>query len=268
MTDYSFRLYEGASLVETEPLEKRVQHKGGGPRGKVVGFSPASRRRMLRSVGKVRRKVIVEGLFVTLTYPDIMRDGRKAKRDLRALEKRVCRAYPGVAGIWKMELQERGAIHFHLLILGVSFIPYEWLARVWFEIVGSGNPDHLVAGSQVDRVKSYRHAMAYVSKYLGKVEVESWEGIEQQGRIWGIFGEFDSFLGQVIEWVVDRVGLARVWRVFSNLWLSQARLHKADRRAGYIRRARRRRDRTLTAHSFFTDVDSLVARVGRIVGGS
>jgi hypothetical protein len=51
--------------------------------------------------------------------------------------------------IWKLELQDRGAPHFHLLIFGLRYLPAALLARRWYEIVGSGDVNHLSAGTSV-----------------------------------------------------------------------------------------------------------------------
>ncbi|MEO6788383.1 MAG: hypothetical protein ABI318_19845, partial [Chthoniobacteraceae bacterium] len=86
------------------------------------------------------------------------------------------------------EPQVRGAPHFHLLLWGMDFIPHEWIARAWWETVGSNDPDHLAAGTSIERAKSARGVQAYCSKkYMGK-EVTLPDGWENVGRWWGILG--------------------------------------------------------------------------------
>jgi hypothetical protein len=95
-----------------------------------------------------------------------------------------------VAVLWRLEPQQRGAPHFHLLVFGVQFISYKWVAKVWAEIT-SGNA---ATCSRVEKVRSWRGAMSYASKYLGKNldggEFATPEGdvIDEVGRHWGVMG--------------------------------------------------------------------------------
>jgi hypothetical protein len=64
----------------------------------------------------------------------------------------------------------------------------EWFAVMWYEIVGSGEPRHLAAGTGVETVKSVRGVFAYAAKYLAKVEDDPATEYESIGRCWGIMG--------------------------------------------------------------------------------
>src|ERR1017187_1456378 len=57
-----------------------------------------------------------------------------------------------------------------------------------YEIVGSGEPRHLAAGTGVETVKSVRGVFAYAAKYLAKVEDDPATEYESIGRCWGIMG--------------------------------------------------------------------------------
>lgn len=127
-----------------------AQDRKPGKRGRVEGFSPGSRRRLMRKQGMVS----VAGeppLEVGLTYSDAIvgeylrhqSDGswgyppgryesfcRRAKADLMSLLKRLLRELPMVGGFWRMDavLRKSGPYvgmavpHFHLSLFGV---PYE-----------------------------------------------------------------------------------------------------------------------------------------------
>lgn len=75
---------------------------------------------------------------------------------------------------------------------GVVIEPEEairsWFAVNWYEVVGSGEPRHLAAGTGVETVRSMRGMMAYASKYLAKVEDDPAPEYESIGRCWGIMG--------------------------------------------------------------------------------
>ena len=59
---------------------------------------------------------------------------------------------------------------------------------MWYEIVGSGEPRHLAAGTGVETVKSSRGVFYYASKYMAKVEDDPAREYESIGRCWGIMG--------------------------------------------------------------------------------
>jgi hypothetical protein len=159
-------------------------------------------------MSQIRDKAYVGSLFVTLTYPDSYLDGyiddwQRWKRDGATLIKRLRRRYPDARGIWRIELVTRksgayeGALapHFHFIWWGVDLLDYwelvefrEWLARAWYEVVGTGDEKHLEAGTECAPCKSRQHSRAYVSKYIAK---EEGDGLPI-GRRWGWFGEIDT----------------------------------------------------------------------------
>jgi hypothetical protein len=170
-----------------EPHPDTGYYWGPKKRGKIRGFSRAARLRMLETMASINVARVRElPLFVTLTYPaEWPEEWRVVKAHMDAFRKRLLRAYPAGAAIWKLERQSRGAPHVHMLIYGLQYLPHAWLAGEWYAIVGSGDAKHLAAGTQVKRVRSHRQAMYYASKYLGKqgdtADNESW------GRRWGIW---------------------------------------------------------------------------------
>lgn len=160
----------------------------GGQRGEVRGFTKASRHRMLQFLQTVDREKCGMPLFVTLTYPGKWPgDPRRWKRDLEVWLARLKRAHPAAWAVWRLEPQRRGAPHYHLLVFGLLMLAKEWLSRSWFEVVGSGDERHLRAGTQVQRVESWRRVIGYAAKYLAKEVSElpkAWQhGV---GRWWGI----------------------------------------------------------------------------------
>jgi hypothetical protein len=169
-------------------------NKGGGIRGKVCGFSRESRKRFLDFLNQVDKSAVNDALFVTLTYPDCFcTEPARWKRDLDVFLKRFNRKYPVAAVVWRMEFKVRqsgvnaGAVapHFHLLVFGLPLLPKDLLSRWWYEVVDSGDPKHLQAGTQVARVHSRRGVLGYASKYISKVD----EGCAfEGGRVWGIVG--------------------------------------------------------------------------------
>lgn len=196
---WALRVHVGGDLAEIEgPPGPKKERAGGGRRGRITAFSKGSRKRMKTRMAKFQNEALALALFVHLTYPEEYPKIGECKQHLRALIKRIRRRWKRAAVIWRMEFQARGAPHFHLIVLGVPFMPWDWLAQAWYEVVGSGDPQHLKAGTRVERVHSYMHAKSYVEKYLAKVEEHvAPEGLI--GRCWGVEGAWRAFLAAVVE---------------------------------------------------------------------
>lgn len=174
-------------------------HLGGGGRGQVRKFSNASRRRLMYKLGKVDRRAVP--LFLTLTYPDQFSDDyKKWARDIDTFRKRFKRK--GWGAVWRKEFKKRKsgenvgkiAPHFHLLVWGADYAELLlWASRAWYEIVGSGDERHLLAGTRVEKLRSARAVRGYVGKYIGKEDQEDLEAIAVElgslGRMWGVINE-------------------------------------------------------------------------------
>lgn len=186
----------------------------GGLRGKIAGFSSQSRKNMIELVNKQRNGT--PKLFVSLTYPDEeiwFENGRRKtthldwKKHLEILRKRIERAYPSMLGLWRIELKNRlsganlGKIapHFHLLVWNEdnttknndNLTFEQWIQKTWYEIVGSEEQKHFDNGTFVSKIKSARHALFYVSKYVAKIEDSFFDDFAI-GRRWGRIGNFDT----------------------------------------------------------------------------
>jgi hypothetical protein len=169
----------------------------GGIKGKVKGFSRVSRRNLLRRFASINRAAFraYKGrvFSITLTYPHVFpNDPDICKRHLKALYKRLKRRFGDFAGYWRMGIQKRGAWHFHLLL----FMPSSprllaslrsFIASSWYQVCGEVSEGHLLAGTRVEEIRTWRRATSYAEKYVAKEE-EFPEGLET-GRIWGAWNE-------------------------------------------------------------------------------
>jgi hypothetical protein len=151
------------SLLAVAVRSDAIARPGGGRRGAVLTFSKASRRRMLRKLARLdaRRPV-----FVTLTYPAEYPHPMIAKKHLAAFLKRIKRRLPDASAIWRMELQKRGAPHFHLIFFGLPFVSHATLVSWWQEIIGV--IDSVTVFVRIEVIRSKRGVMAYASKYMAK----------------------------------------------------------------------------------------------------
>jgi len=165
-------------------------------RGKVTNFSAGSRRRMFDMFNKMEVKV--KPVFITLTYMENWPDANRAKENLRAFLERVRRKHKNASGIWRMEFQERGAPHFHIIFFDLPFWKKESIQEVWAEIIGEKGRKPF---TRIEMVRSHKGLMAYVSKYTAKLQDGGDSGFnsltylhayrakygENIGRVWGKF---------------------------------------------------------------------------------
>lgn len=212
--------YDGASLFKASKGGE-CEQVGGGIRGKIKGFSQASRLRLMRTIAKVRRDAELP-CFVTLTCPDDFPSPREFKDYLDTFFKRFTRRFPEGGMIWKLEPQKRGAPHAHILAWGVDlgdlmiFTP-----QAWFEIAGGGDPKHLAwhwgrcgHGNKhcVQKVQSFQGVRFYASKYLSKTFVTAgWDKL-WTGRYWGVIAPANIPFGELCELVVTRQKAVQIMR--------------------------------------------------------
>ena len=190
--------YQGGNLTQIKaPSQSKASPGGGGLRGKIWEFSRGARRRMMEEIFSLNLDAIQLPYFITLTYHESWPEDPAAwKAQLNALEKRIERAWGPVSYYWRLEFQERGAPHFHLLLWLQEPDLREWhpthritrlrnnIAWWWNEIAGEGSMKHYDAGTQVKKCESMRHLAGYLSKYVAKPEQFS-ESCKHPGKLWG-----------------------------------------------------------------------------------
>ena len=195
-------LFTGTSIhLNGTRLPKRegVEQVGGGIRAVVRGLSARSSYRMHEAICRMGFECQDSGrrnLMLTLTYPGVWpRDGRKVKRHLEAILKRLERRCGRVPLLWKLEFQRRGAPHYHLLLSvdkGEDLAEWRvWISQAWYEVVGSGDARHLAAGTNLELV--HGRVGSYFAHYVGKEKGKRYqnkvpEGFENCGRLWGTRG--------------------------------------------------------------------------------
>jgi len=181
-------LYPGSSRVDVHgpPSDAYVQFiSSGEKRGQVKGFSAKSRRRLMMGLSKINRRE--RFIAITLTYQENVTDSRRAHRDLHSFFGSLKRSYPRMAAYWKLEYQDRGSIHFHLL-LWATWLPQRWLAETWDRIAGHEFAGHSPS-TRVERPRNSRNATRYMCSYLAKSRPG--EHVDPVGsthgrRVWGV----------------------------------------------------------------------------------
>lgn len=185
-------------LVALKGRMKEPTRHGGGVRGAIREFSRQSRLRMLKMIAKVNWDQAGNGVFITLTFPDTSMPMAAASRNrvlaefMRRTEKHLGRP---VSGLWRCEWVERksgiyrGKLlpHYHLILFGVRFIPYQEINLWWKEAL---HQDGIVM-TDVDHLGNEQLHSIYIAKYCAKVSpislsmshISDFVG----GRHWGYF---------------------------------------------------------------------------------
>lgn len=175
----------------------KVSLKGGVPkaapakRGNITGFSDQSRARLMEKFARFYRPA--HTTFITLTYPAEFPSPDAAKDNLRAFLERLRRREDceKSSGIWRIELQDRGAPHFHILFFDLPWIAKEEIQKMWGEIIGHDKPF-----TRIEAVRSWNGIMNYCSKYIAKKQEDHRNGsngfiylsyLHGLGRVWGVF---------------------------------------------------------------------------------
>jgi hypothetical protein len=162
-------------------------------RGKITEWSDPSRRNFRKFMGGLQLGALDGAMMVGLTYPGEFPAPESYsiyKGHLRAFKARFAREFPDASFLWKLEFQQRGAAHYHLIVFGIGEGPSamegwkKWVDVAWYEVVGSGDSRHLRAGVTSEWVRSRGGAVGYLTKYLGK-EDQTRPG-DHTGRYWGI----------------------------------------------------------------------------------
>lgn len=210
--------YAGASILKTSQGSDG-DPVGGGIRAAIAGFSSDSRRRLMYVIASIRRDAVLP-CFVTLTYPNEFPSPMKSKKHLKRFCQKLKYKFPDCSAIWKLEPQERGAPHYHLLVWNVEeddlhmFVP-----MAWYTIAGNKDENHLRfhqgrLGNQhcVSAVRSWRGVWSYASKYLGKTfSVAGWDEVAT-GRFWGFVNKEKIPFGVLCELELPKKKVFHVMR--------------------------------------------------------
>ena len=159
--------------------------------GDIQTFSRSARRRLIKKMMCVERRELSVPLFLTLTYHErYPSKNAPLKKELNAFLQALRRLPEKVYYLWRIEWQKRGAPHFHLLIWhedpdhewdAAAF--KRWALETWHRICSSTSDDHAQRGADAEVCRTWKKAMSYVCKYLGKKGVP--DDIEFRGRHWG-----------------------------------------------------------------------------------
>lgn len=228
-----------------------------GTKKPITTFSRKSRKTMFRKMGKIRD--LNASYFVTLTYPGLFDfTPAECKAHLAAFRKRFLRQYTEAGFVWRLELKQRQtgasegriAPHFHMLIMkrqtGRFLDLIANIKRWWNEILFKKERrweqaalDHFKAGTSVERMKSRKQAVSYLSKYIAKVEQVqmSEQDCKEWGRHWGISGHVDA--RPMARFEIDRSQYIQLRRLIASAMKARARKKRFDKQGNPLPRKKK-----------------------------
>lgn len=161
----------------------------------VTRWTRRSRVRMCRRVASVPWDGSAVLLFVTLTFAGVEFDGRP---HLRAWHERLRRRFGGLRAVWWREFQQRGSVHFHLLIemspaQAVFF--RRWVFGSW-RAVGGGlvHVERWSGGGLAAWRYASKEVMSSAKSYQHDLPACVADGA---GRWWGVWGDSWGWRGSV-----------------------------------------------------------------------
>lgn len=259
----------GAFLEDQIPDGYSDPLRPGKGRSRIVEWSRKSRAKMtetLLSLDYAPLLAIGTPLMVTLTLPGdwltVAPTGAHFKAHVEAFKVRWFRRWGApIVGVWKLEFQERGAPHLHILTARPASSPdfLAWLSATWADVVAHPDPvqrmRHERAGTGVDRNEGLRASdprriAVYFTKHglLANKEYQhivpaawQWPGAGP-GRFWGVWGLAKCVVDVPVTWQ-QAVDLARVARRHSAAQdpTRVASVWRANRTTGKVRRRKVRR---------------------------
>jgi hypothetical protein len=110
-----------------------------------------------------------------------------------------------MSAVWRLEYQERGAAHFHLLLINAPYIPRNTLQAWWGDVIGEERPF-----VDIRFLRNQRQVISYIGKYIAKVRDSEVCLISASylhaGRWWGVFNGHELPFDTLVK-VASHMGL-------------------------------------------------------------
>jgi hypothetical protein len=196
--------HQGASLVDLQGPRPTVKAASSRPakRQQIGDWSRASRHHLRQFLASLRIDDLKAALVITLTYPaefPAPEQFKTYKNHLRVFNQALHRRFPGASGVWKLEFQQRGAAHFHLLAFGLHGEALDtlrtWITARWYALAHNSDKHLGSAACEVDPVKHHGGFIHYMASYIAKND-QTRPG-DFTGRYWGVFNRQRLPIGEL-----------------------------------------------------------------------
>lgn len=188
---FSVQFYEGSIRFMNESRRPSDRPRRYYKRGKVTEFTSRSRLRMMKLFSRIRYQDLSQPYFLTLTYHHAYKRAQNTHQKHRnVFLTALRREFPDSRYIWRLELQKRGAPHFHIMLWSTGhFNPMVQeknqgrLRSIWHNIADPSSRIHEEHGFHCQPVTNRDQCFNYIKKYCSKVDIGMSEELE--GRRWG-----------------------------------------------------------------------------------
>lgn len=159
-------------------------------RGRVTRFTAKSRLHMIQMIASIRLNELSSCMWISLTYHlEVPADRETIIAHQRAWFERVRRMHPTIQYVRRIDWQERGAVHWHLLAWTApgdqhwnTFHDRMRIKAAWHAIAEPASLDHELYGAKCVVADSYKAILQYVSQDAAKVGAR--DHPDYHGRRW------------------------------------------------------------------------------------
>ncbi len=167
--------------MKQELFSEAIQNRP--TRGPIKNMSKRSKKNIMDQMQTLDYQFLTESgykraKFLTLTYPRQYPDEKPSKVHLFSFLKRIRRKFPKACAVWKMELQKRGAPHFHIIFFQLPKITKEKISDMWAQVIGDTYHDYSQGFqrnpmTRIETIRNIRGIIWYTAKYISKREGEN-----------------------------------------------------------------------------------------------
>lgn len=144
----------------------------------IKTFSENSRRRLIQLLARVNLNYYGQVYFVSTTFDKVYPENSKElKTFLDKYLKSLKKSFPELSYIWRLEIQKRGAPHFHFFFLIPRYTDRYKIGTVkriirfrWLNMLADKNQWSYKYGVNFQTVKEKRKVFSYVAKYTSKTD--------------------------------------------------------------------------------------------------
>lgn len=208
--------------VNTPKIKKPLSGKAG-IKQRLAGWSRKSRNHLDRQLRCVMRPDM-QPYMLTLTSQEYSEDTQVYHDQVDHFMISFERRYPGCSIFWRLEFQQRGAPHWHLLIWFAEdeppLLPEDegWIAQTWYNIVG-GDPSVLEYGTKLTDASDglYAEKLKNYLKSFHHLKADQVRDDIYTGRYWGIRNKKGLNMNPMAYGSLTYRGLVKIRRVARKL---------------------------------------------------
>jgi len=223
-------------VVLSSPPPSRPEKSGGGKRGKIGGFSRSSRRRLREFILFSSFPEHLEPWAITLTVPGSIIIPSEHRRIFEVFTH--CLRNAQIPAVWRLEVQERGQPHLHMIVGLRDPGEVPWLRDAWLRSLRKIGRDPVFDTFRDELTGARKFAfhadsfdgsgswLRYISDHASKASYQEADGF---GKHWGIICRSRFVSMPSIQVDLNSRQYAAVARWLRRLRRGSSRLHVSRR---------------------------------------